>query len=93
MKVIINDVEYVRKPSFTGTDGRTLGQVLLGARDNANLSLEKAGKQIGCSKGYLWQLEKDEAEPSLRMAAKISDVYGLPIESMAMRLFKKSNTN
>ena len=84
MSVIINGIRYVpalniKMPSEFGT----LGEALRTMRKDARLSLKAAAVEIGCSKTYLWGVEKSGMEPSLRMAARMSAAYGVPLATLA----------
>lgn len=52
-------------------------------RKKHNMTLDKASAAIGISKSYLWSLERGESEPSLWIASKIADLYGLDLKSLA----------
>jgi transcriptional regulator with XRE-family HTH domain len=82
MSVIINGIEYVPKIKLR-LDDTTLGVFLRKCRKDCKLSLEKAAKEIGCSKSYLWEVEADKTEPSLRMARQMSEAYGVPLATIA----------
>lgn len=78
MQVTIDGVDYMPVPKLLEPKG-TMGETLRAARKGMKLSLEAASKAIGCSKGYLWELEADSAMPGLDMAARISRAYGVPL--------------
>ncbi len=82
MGVIINGIEYVPKIKIR-LDDTTLGAFLRRCRKDCKLSLDKAAVEIGCSKSYLWDVESDKTEPSLRMARHISEAYGVPLATIA----------
>lgn len=84
MNVVINGVEYVRRFRILPTsETGTFGQSLRTMRKSLKLSLDKAAIEIGCSKSYLWELEHDGAEPGLRIACRIADAYGVPLQALA----------
>lgn len=83
MSVIINGIEYVPKLKLHHLDGENFGAALRRMRKAAGYSLQKAADEVGCTKSYMWQLEKDGAEPGLRMAAKIAEAYGVPLMTLA----------
>lgn len=92
MAVIINGIEYVPRivlklPAELGT----LGQALRAMRKASKLSLDKAAASIGCSKSYLWEVENDKSEPSLRMATEIAGAYGVPLATMAACLTRPAD--
>jgi transcriptional regulator with XRE-family HTH domain len=82
MTVLINGITYVPQIRIRISD-TTLGQMLKQCRKDCKLSLDKAAKEIGCSKSYLWDVEADKVEPSLRMARQMSEAYGVPIATIA----------
>jgi transcriptional regulator with XRE-family HTH domain len=95
MSVVINGIEYVPKLKLKlqHVSGESFGSTLRSMRKAAKYSLDKAAVEIGCSKSYLWDLEHDSGEPSLRMAAKIAEAYGVPILALARCLDTPSNAD
>lgn len=94
MGVVVNGIEYVprlrlRSPAEFGT----FGQALRALRKAAKLSLDKAARDIGCSKSHLWALEQDQSEPSLRLAAELADAYGVPLATLAACLTHNAGGN
>ena len=83
MSVIINGIEYVPKLKLHKLEGESFGAALRRMRKAAKYSLDKAAEEIGCTKSYLWAMEKRGAEPGLRMAAKMSEAYGVPLMALA----------
>jgi transcriptional regulator with XRE-family HTH domain len=73
----------------TPSEWHTLGQELQSIRKQTGMSLDKAAAAIGCTKSYLWNLEKDRAEPGLRIAARIAGAYGVPIAIIAAALVRE----
>jgi len=61
----------------------TIGLMLLHLRTQRRYTLDEAATAIGCSKSYLWALEKDRSEPSLRTAKAIAEAYAVPIDKLA----------
>lgn len=92
--VIIDGVKYVPQTRFkTCADVQSLGTALRAARREFAQSLSDAAKDIGITKSYLWQLEKDKACPSLLIARKIAHTYGISIVSMADLIPDGEETN
>ena len=83
MSVVINGIEYVPKLKLHHLDGESFGSALRRMRKSAGYTLQKAADEIGCTKSYMWELEKDGAEPGLRMATKIAEAYGVPLHALA----------
>ncbi|MBP7622409.1 MAG: helix-turn-helix domain-containing protein [Xanthomonadales bacterium] len=55
-----------------------LSDLLTAARKTRGLSLQKAADLIGCTKGYLWELEKgSQSNPTLKMIVSMTTIYGL----------------
>lgn len=85
MDVVIDGIEY--KPiAPTLPKNLTLGKFLKAARKTLGVTLDRASFDIGCSKSYLCELENDRGEPSLRIAARISNTYGIRLEEIAQHL-------
>lgn len=85
MTVLINGVEYV--PAYRpkpGAQFESLGHALRTIRKAHKLSLESAAKLAGCTKSHLWTLEKDGAEPGIRLAYRLSEAYGVPLLILAL---------
>jgi len=90
MMVVIHGIEYVPRITMgTPSEWHTLGQELQSIRKQTGMSLDKAAAAIGCTKSYLWNLEKDRAEPGLRIAARIAGAYGVPIAIIAAALVRE----
>lgn len=51
-------------------------------RVDLELSLEEASKLIGISKYSLYNYEKYKTSPSVEVALKIAEAYGVPIENL-----------
>ncbi len=82
MTVIINGIEYAPKIKIRISD-KSFGELLRQCRKDAKLSLDKAAVEIGCSKSYLWEVEHDTVEPSLRMARAMAEAYNVPLATLA----------
>lgn len=85
MQVLIDGVEYTPKivpPPPVGT----LGVFLRSARKASGRSLDGMSQVVGCSKSFLWELEKDMAVPGLLMAARIAESYGVSLDEMGRRV-------
>ncbi|MCG7985081.1 MAG: helix-turn-helix domain-containing protein [Candidatus Thiodiazotropha lotti] len=82
--VSIDGVEYVPKSNvdYSG-NSKTLGDALTECRNNIGLTLDKAATLAGISKSHLWAIENGETEPSLWIAARIADVYGIDLKAIA----------
>lgn len=85
MNVIINGVMYVPRVDLVQGDHK-FHSVIKVTRQAIGYTLDDAAHHIGCSKSYLWSLENNQSEPSLRMAARICSVYGMTLESLARAL-------
>lgn len=61
-----------------------LGFYLRGLRKSMRkVSLDDMANAIGCSKSYLWEVETDRANPSLRLSIKIAKHYKTTVARMA----------
>ncbi len=85
MSVIIHGIEYVPRLNLSAPrELGTLGQALKTMRKGAKLSLDAASAKAGCTKSHLWTLEKDGAEPGLRLAYRLAEAYGVPLLTLAL---------
>ena len=87
MNVLINGVEY-RPHAKLELMPMSFGDFLRSVRKSVNYTLDTAADKIECSKSYLWEIEHGNGEPSLKMAARISSAYGIPLETLASYLDK-----
>jgi DNA-binding XRE family transcriptional regulator len=62
---------------------QTLGQRIRAAREAKGLSQVSLAETAGISQGYLSQLEQDEREPSLSIAARVARALGLSLDELA----------
>lgn len=61
----------------------TLGQRLRLAREAHHQTQVQLATAAGISQGYLSQLEQDEREPTLSIAARLAGVLGLSLDELA----------
>lgn len=61
----------------------TLGQRLRLAREARHQTQVQLATAAGISQGYLSQLEQDEREPTLSIAARLAGVLGLSLDELA----------
>lgn len=61
----------------------TLGQRLRAAREARGLSQVSTAAAARISQGYLSQLEQDEREPTLSIAARLAAALGLSLDELA----------
>ena len=61
----------------------TLGQRIRAAREAVGESQVNLAATAGISQGYLSQLEADEREPSLSIAARLAQALGITLDEMA----------
>jgi len=90
MNVVIDGVEYLPRVKIELMP-MEFGEFLKATRKAARYSLDVASEKIGCSKSYLWELEKGRSEPSLTMAKCIGEAYGLALETLASYLPNKEH--
>ncbi len=62
---------------------QTLGQRIRAARDQLGESQVNLATAAGISQGYLSQLEQDEREPTLSIAARLARALGLSLDELA----------
>lgn len=81
---IENDHDHA-DPSATGhapSAEHALCFRLRAARKAHGLSLVELGRRIGCSVGYLSQIERGISSPSLRIMVALADVYGVELSAL-----------
>lgn len=66
----------------SGSSEQALCRRLRAARKAHGLSLTELGRRIGCSVGYLSQMERGLSSPSLRTMVALSEVYGIELASL-----------
>ena len=83
--VIINGELYVPEANVKSNKHQftSLGDALVYGRKNCNMTIDRASDRAGISKSHLWTLEKNECEPSLRIAAILAKLYGLDLSFIA----------
>lgn len=69
--------------TFPVEDGESLGTFLRRARKQLNLSMSQAATITGVSKGHIWRIEKDAAEPSLDVCVSLASAYNISVVSLA----------
>ena len=72
-----------RKANARHSESQTLGQRIRAAREALGESQVSIAKAAGISQGYLSQLEADEREPTLSIAARLSQALEITLDSMA----------
>ncbi len=72
-----------RKATATRAGVPTLGQKLRSAREARNQTQVQLAAAAGISQGYLSQLEQDEREPTLSIAARLAGVLGVSLDELA----------
>lgn len=81
---IENDHDHADQSSSETTPSaeRALCSRLRAARKAHGLSLVELGRRIGCSVGYLSQIERGISSPSLRVMVALADVYGVELSTL-----------
>ena len=72
-----------RQADASQTGHQTLGQRIRAAREARGASQVIVAEAAGISQGYLSQLEQDEREPALSIAARLARVLGLSLDELA----------
>ena len=62
---------------------RTLGRRIRSAREALGESQVSLAASAGISQGYLSQLETDEREPTLSIAARLAEALGITLDELA----------
>lgn len=73
----------IRKAQAAGRGEPTLGQRIRATREARGLSQISLAAAARISQGYLSQLEQDEREPTLPIAARIARVLNLSLDELA----------
>jgi transcriptional regulator with XRE-family HTH domain len=86
MNVVIDGLLYVPAP-WGGKAPLPLGAYLRELRRAHGWSLATAAGRGGISRAYLHGLERgDRADPSLRVAIRLAEAYGIPLAYLAAAL-------
>ncbi len=72
-----------RKEKVAESNSQSLGQRIRAAREALGESQVNLAAAAGISQGYLSQLETDEREPTLSIAARIAGVLGISLDELA----------
>ncbi len=72
-----------RRAAATRAGTKTLGQQIRAARERHGQSQDSVAAAAGISQGYLSQLETDEREPTLSIAARLAQALGITLDEMA----------
>ncbi len=73
----------MRKAAAGRSGVLTLGQKIRAARESRHQTQTQLAAAAGISQGYLSQLEQDEREPTLSIAARLADALGLSLDELA----------
>lgn len=73
----------IRQAKAAGRGRQTLGQRIRTARETRGLSQVSLAAAAGISQGYLSQLERDEREPTLSIAARVANALGVSVDELA----------
>ena len=72
-----------RKAAAGRSGGQTLGQRIRAAREARGQSQVSLAAAAGISQGYLSQLEQDEREPTLSIAARLAQALDISLDELA----------
>lgn len=72
-----------RRADAARSGSQTLGQRIRSARETRGASQVVVAEAAGISQGYLSQLEQDEREPALSIAARLARVLGVSLDELA----------
>ncbi len=72
-----------RQLAATQTGRQTLGQRIRTAREALGASQVNVAAAAGISQGYLSQLEQDEREPALSIAARLAHALRISLDDLA----------
>lgn len=74
-----------RKAAAGKSGDQTLGQRIRTAREARGESQVNLAAAAGISQGYLSQLETDEREPTISIAARLAQALGVSLDELASR--------
>ena len=76
-------------------DDKTVGQRIKQRREELKISLNQLAEKSGVAKGYLWELEDDKSERSVRPSAdtlfKIAEALGTSAADLLGKNIKQTN--
>ena len=72
-----------RRAEAGQSGSQTLGQRIRAAREELGQSQVNLATAAGISQGYLSQLEQDEREPTLSIAARLARALGISLDELA----------
>ena len=72
----------LRQTKAASQEGLTLGQRIQAAREARNLSQPSLAAAASISQGYLSQMEQDERQPSLAIAARVAEALALSLDDL-----------
>lgn len=76
----------IRRAEAADKGRQTLGQRIRAAREARRLSQVALAAAAGISQGYLSQLEQDEREPTLSIAARLAGALELSLDHLAAKV-------
>ncbi len=84
INVLVNGIEYRPVATLPAQSSQMpLCDTLRALRKSAKLTLQVAGDLAGITKSYLWGLEKAAHQPSLAVAKRLADLYGVSLLDLA----------
>jgi DNA-binding XRE family transcriptional regulator len=75
----------IRQAKASSVGGQTLGQRIRAAREARGLSQATVATSAHISQGYLSQLEQDQREPTLSIAARVANALELSLDELAAK--------
>lgn len=72
-----------RRVDATGCENQTVGQRIRAAREALGASQVNVATAVGISQDYLSQLEQDERDPSLSIAARLARALRISLDDLA----------
>jgi ribosome-binding protein aMBF1 (putative translation factor) len=75
-----------RRAAAAQRNDQSLGQRIREARESLGRSQVEVAAAAGISQGYLSQLEQDEREPTLSIAARLASALGVSLDELAAAL-------
>ncbi|MBL9051239.1 MAG: helix-turn-helix domain-containing protein [Tabrizicola sp.] len=70
------------EPAPTVTTTHQIGPMLRQRRKELNLTLAQVAEQVGIATGFLSEIERDQASPSVATLIRLCDALGVPVGSL-----------
>jgi ribosome-binding protein aMBF1 (putative translation factor) len=72
-----------RRQALARSSGKSLGERIRTIRESLGMSQTSLSARAGISQGYISQIEADEREPTLSIAARLATALGVSVDDLA----------